>query len=254
MQTIFLGSGFVGDHFRRLYPYSIHTSRSPEKLRHQIRGVVFDSESPATWENVRRLKPEGVVISFPLTSCSFPDEMDEFLRSLTERIVVIGTTSGFREDLCVITDDSPIDTGNKRSLAEEAFRLKGAVILHSAGIYGEGRNPLDWIRRGMIKDTQKTANLIHAEDLSRACRFILENFHPGARYVLSDNHPYRWQDIINFALERKLLLESEVPVPVQTASAESIIRVVKSCKLLEEGFNLKHPELLEELKHLEEPV
>ncbi|MCU7524185.1 MAG: hypothetical protein HF308_06915, partial [Ignavibacteria bacterium] len=67
MKTLFLGSGYVGDYFRRLYPYSIHTSRSKEKLKHQIRGVIFDSGLPETWSNLSKVKPEGIIISFPLT-------------------------------------------------------------------------------------------------------------------------------------------------------------------------------------------
>ena len=253
MKTLFLGSGYVGDYFRRLYPYSIHTSRSKEKLRHQIRGVVFDSEVPETWQNVSRIKPEGIVISFPLADCTFPQELHTFLRTLTDRIVIIGSTGAFKEDIAVITDDSPIDPSNKRAMAEESFRLKGAVILHSAGIYAEGRNPLEWLRRGLVKDVNRTVNLIHAADLARACNFLLEDFHASERYVISDNHPYRWLDILNFAVERKMISGSEAS-EIKSGAFDTPPRIVRPCRLWEEGFVLKHPNLFEELKKLEEPA
>ncbi|MGE5429646.1 MAG: hypothetical protein ACM3QX_01125 [Syntrophomonadaceae bacterium] len=253
MKTLFLGSGYVGDYYRRLYPYSIHTSRSKENLWHQIRGVIFDAQVPETWNNISMLKPEGIIISFPLTGCPVPAELNTFLRTLTNNIVIIGTTSAFREDLRIITDDSPIDPENKRAQIEESFRLRGAAVLHSAGIYGEGRNPLNWIRKGLIKDPEKITNLVHAEDLARACHFLLEDFRPGERYVISDNHPYRWQDIINFALERKLISEGELPV-FEKAAVRSPQKEVRPCRLREEGFSLKHPELFEELRKLEEPA
>ncbi|MCU7494892.1 MAG: hypothetical protein HF314_14630 [Ignavibacteria bacterium] len=252
MKTLFLGSGYLGDYYRRLYPYSIHTSRSKEKLRHLGRGMVFNSELPETWRNIAMLKPEGIIISFPLDSCSNPIELDSFLRTLTDKIVIIGSTSAFRSDLKLITDESPIDSSNKRAAVEERFRLRGAVVLHSAGIYGEGRNPLDWIRKGMIKDTAGSVNLIHAEDLARACNFLLEDFRPSERYVLSDSQSYRWQDIMNYALERKLLLESQLPVFGKSSSPAPVKRVIRPCRLREEGFRLKHPELFEELRKLEE--
>lgn len=252
MKTLFLGSGYVGDYFRRLYPYSIHTSRSKEKLRHQIGGVIFDSQVPESWSNLSKVKPEGIVISFPLTDCSMPVELGTFLRTLTEKIVIIGTTSAFKDDIRIIKDDSPIDPYNKRAQVEESFRRKGAAILHSAGIYGEGRNPLNWLRQGMIKDPEGIVNLIHAEDLARACNFLLEDFHPGERYVLSDNHPYRWQDIINFALERKMISEDQLPAFEKASKRRQ--KEVRPCRLREEGFVLRHPELFEELRKLEEPA
>lgn len=253
MKTLFLGSGYVGDYFRRLYPYSIHTSRSKEKLLHQIKGVIFDSEAPETWSNLSKVKPEGIIISFPLTNCTMPVELYTLLGSLTDKIVIIGTTSAFKEDLSVIKDDSPLDPNNKRASVEESFRLKGAVVLHSAGIYGEGRNPLNWLRQGMIKDPEGIVNLIHAEDLGRACNFLLEDFRAGERYIISDNHPYRWQDIINFALEKKMISESQLPA-FEKAVSKGGQKEVRPCRLQEEGFTLRHPELFQELRKLEEPA
>lgn len=254
MKTLFLGSGYAGDYFRSLYPYSIHTSRSLEKLRHhQIRGVVFNSEAPETWENLSRVKPEGIIISFPLTDCAFTSELDRFLRTLTDKIVIIGSTSAYREDIPVVTDDSPINPLDKRASVEETFRQKGAAVLHSAGIYGEGRNPLDWLRRGLVKDVSRTVNLIHAGDLARACNFLLEDFRPGENFVISDNHPYRWLDILNFAVERKMISEGEAS-EIKTGTFDSPPRIIRPCRLFEEGFTLKHPDLFEGLKKLEEPA
>ncbi|HEX2866602.1 MAG TPA: hypothetical protein VHO03_06150 [Ignavibacteriales bacterium] len=254
MKTLFLGSGYAGDYFRSLYPYSIHTSRSLENLRRrQIRGVVFNSEVPETWENLNRVKPDGIIISFPLTDSCFTSELERFLRTLTDKIVIIGSTSAYREDLPVVSDDSPLDTLDKRASVEETFRLNGAAVLHSAGIYGKGRNPLDWLRRGLVKDINRTVNLIHAVDLVRACNFLLENFRPGENFVISDNHPYRWLDILNFAVVRKMISEASAS-EIRTGTSDRPPRIIRPCRLFEEGFTLKHPDLLEELRKLEEPA
>lgn len=247
MKTLFLGSGYVGNSFRRLYPYSIHTSRSREKLLHQDRGIIFDCNNPVTWNNAATVKPDGIIVSFPLEECTNPEELANFLFSLTEKILVIGTTSSFSEGQEIISDESSVDMTKSRSKAEEIFRKKGAVILHSAGIYGEGRNPLDWVRKGLITNGDKTVNLVHVEDLARACNFLLEDFRPSERYVISDCHPYRWKDIISFAVDKKLLAQVSMPeIPVRA-------RIIKPLRLQEEGFVFKHPALFEELRKLEHP-
>ncbi|MGE5683127.1 MAG: hypothetical protein ACM34K_19875 [Bacillota bacterium] len=247
MKALFLGSGYTGNFFRILYPYSIHSFRNKENILKHGGGVLFNVNDRSTWHNIEKTDPDGIVISFPLNECDYIEEFLELCLKISERIAVIGTTSGFQKNLSEITDESPLDSTNPRTAAEEYFRKKGASVIHSAGIYGPGRNPLDWIKRGLIRNSMSTVNLVHAEDLARACSFILENFSQCSQFVLSDGHPYKWKEIIQFALKKHMISESDIPPD----SPQSSARIVKPLRLFDMGFTLRHPVLFDELQSLE---
>lgn len=248
MKILFLGSGFTGRYFRYLYPHSIHSSRKKEIILKKGGGIVFDSNDPSTWRNASKTGADGIIISFPINSCNEPEKLFEFLNGISSRILLIGTTSGFRKDLKEVDDYSPLDNENPRTAAEEKFRQMGTAVLHSAGIYGESRNPIDWIRKGYIKNSSSVVNLVHAEDLARACSFILEDFPGNERFVISDNHPYKWYDIISYAVRKNYIPDPGIP-----SSGNGEIRIVKPQKLFNLGFQLRHPSLFDELHNLETP-
>ncbi|MGE5498983.1 MAG: hypothetical protein ACM3Q2_12960 [Syntrophothermus sp.] len=248
MKILFLGSGFTGRYFRYLYPHSIHSSRKKEFILKKGGGIVFDSNDPSTWKNASKTGAEGIIIAFPLTDITEPEKLFEFLNGISRRILLIGTTSGFKKGLREVDDYSPLDIENPRSAAEEKFRQLGAAVLHSAGIYGESRNPIDWIRKGYIRSRSSVVNLVHAEDLARACSFILEDFPGNERLVISDNHPYKWDEIINFAVRKGYISEPDIP-----SSGNGETRIVKPQRLFNMGFQLRHPSLYDELHSLEMP-
>ena len=84
----------------------------------------------------------------------------------------------------------------------------GAVILRSAGIYGprlgelNARNPLDWLRAGMIASPESYLNLIHVRDLARTIITALESEVSGDHFIVSDGTPRRWKEIEAWAAER----------------------------------------------------
>ena len=74
-----------------------------------------------------------------------------------------------------IDESAPIDLTKPRVQGEEYLRNEhGAIVLRVAGIYGPGRNPLDWIRQGRVGPSRKYVNLIHVEDLAAICLAALE--------------------------------------------------------------------------------
>lgn len=247
MKTLFLGSGYTGNYFRYLYPYSIHSSRSKDKINRHGGGVLFDANRPETWESIGHIKTDAVIISFPLDECNCLEELNSFLFELKLPILIIGTTSAFlASPEGEIYDDSPLNTSIARNKAEELFRKKGASVIYSAGIYGKGRNPVDWLRKGYIKNSALTVNLIHAEDLARACNFILENFSESQRYLISDNRPQKWADIISFAVKKKYITALNI-----SSDKTQKGKIVKPEKIFEMGFNLRHPDIFEEIQFLE---
>ncbi len=86
---------------------------------------------------------------------------------------------------------------------EEYLRKQhGAIVLRVAGIYGPGRNPLDWIRQGRVGPSRKYVNLIHVEDLAAICLLALEQGKPGEAYNVSDGQPHTWNEICVTAQQR----------------------------------------------------
>jgi len=76
------------------------------------------------------------------------------------------------------------------------------IVLRVAGIYGPGRNLLDWIRQGRIGSSRKYVNLIHVEDLAAICFAALDRGHPGEAYNVSDGQPHTRNEIWPTAQQR----------------------------------------------------
>jgi nucleoside-diphosphate-sugar epimerase len=146
-----------------------------------------------------------------------------------------------------IDESAPIDLTKPRVQGEEFLRTNyGAIILRVAGIYGPGRNPIDWIRRGRVNPSRKYVNLIHVEDLATICLLMLEKGKPGEAYNVSDGHPYIWNEICATAQQRW---------NVETAAVtddRSTGKRISTAKLRSElGYSLRHSDLLEALAMIE---
>jgi nucleoside-diphosphate-sugar epimerase len=123
--------------------------------------------------------------------------------------VVLGSTSAYRAGASLEypppwTDETaPIETNKPRVQGEEFLRIHcHAIVLRVAGIYGPGRNPLDWIRAGQVGLSRKYVNLIHVEDLAEICLAALDRGNHGETYNISDGTPRTWKDICCIAKNR----------------------------------------------------
>ena len=167
----------------------------------------FDLEQLSTWPNIPA--HADLVWCFPATPL---DQVRAFSRTLDappRRIVVLGSTSAYVNDHSAqypprwIDESAPIDLSKSRVQGEEYLREHhGAMVLRVAGIYGPGRNPLDWIRQGRINPSRKYVNLIHVEDLAAICLAVIERGKPGETYNVTDGMPYLWSDISATAQQR----------------------------------------------------
>ena len=102
-----------------------------------------------------------------------------------------------------IDESAPLDLTKSRVQGEEYLREHhGAIVLRVAGIYGPGRNPLDWIKQGRVSPSRKYVNLIHAEDLAAICLLALEKGKPGESYNVSDGTARTWDEIYATAQQR----------------------------------------------------
>ncbi len=212
----------------------------------------FDLEQPSTWLNIPA--QADLIWCFPATPL---EQVQAFARTLDappRRIVILGSTSAYEvSDHSAeyppswIDESAPIDLTKPRVQGEEYLREHhGAIVLRVAGIYGPGRNPLDWIRQGRVGLSRKYVNLIHVEDLAAICLAAIEKGKPGEAYNVSDGTPYLWSEICDTAQQRWGVAATAVK------EDRSSGKRISTAKLRTElGYTLKHPDLYEALALIE---
>jgi nucleoside-diphosphate-sugar epimerase len=212
---VVLGSGYTGRVLHKTgtsQGRTVHaTSRNPLT---NLAGIPseqcmrFDLEQPSTWLNI----PMGadLIWCFPATPLEQVEAFARTLKAPLRRIVILGSTSAYDAPSQSteypppwIDESAPVNLAKPRVQGEEYLRNKlGAIVLRVAGIYGPGRNPLDWIRQGRIGPSRKYVNLIHADDLAAICLLALDKGKPGEAYNVSDGQPHTWNEICVTAQQR----------------------------------------------------
>ena len=256
---VVLGSGYTGRVLHRTgtsQGWTVHaTSRNPLS---KLAGIPseqclrFNLEQPSTWLNI----PAGadLIWCFPATPLGQVQAFARTLDAPTRRIVVLGSTSAYDAPSQSteypppwIDESAPIDLTKPRVQGEEYLRnTLGAIVLRVAGIYGPGRNPLDWIRQGRVSPSRKYVNLIHVEDLAAICLLALENGKPGEAYNVSDGQPYIWNEICATAQQRWAVTAEEAK------EDHSPGKRISNAKLRAElGCVLRYPDLYEALALIE---
>jgi nucleoside-diphosphate-sugar epimerase len=257
--TIILGTGYSGRHLAEALTATSRpffaTSREPEKNLSHIpagRRMKFDLEQPSTWLNLPARA--DLIWCFPATPL---EQVQAFARALdapARRMVVLGSTSAYEasDHSAVyppswIDESTPLDLSKSRVQGEEYLREHhGAILLRVAGIYGPGRNPLDWIRQGRIGPSRKYVNLIHVEDLAAVCLVAIEKGKPGEAYNISDGTPRTWEEICATAQQRWGV------APASAKKNRASGKRITTAKLRTElGYTLKHPDLYDALAMIE---
>ncbi len=256
---IVLGSGYTGLRLHRMgtsQERTVHaTSRHPLANLAGIpseQRMMFDLEHPSTWSNI----PAGadLIWCFPATPLEQVQAFARTLDATARRMVVLGSTSAYDTPSQSIeypppwTDESaPLDLTKQRVQGEEYLREHhGAIVLRVAGIYGPGRNPLDWIRSGRVTASRKYVNLIHVEDLATICLLALDKGKPGEAYNVSDGTPHTWNEIYATAQQRW-----GVP-PAAKKEDRSTGKQISTAKLRSElDYRFQHPDLYEALALIE---
>lgn len=256
---VVLGSGYTGRVLHRagtLQGWTVHaTSRNPQNNLAGIpseQRMRFDLEQSSTWLNI----PVGadLIWCFPAIPL---EQVQAFARTLDappRRIVVLGSTSAYEVPdhfaECPppwIDESAPIDMSKPRVQGEEYLRNElGAIVLRVAGIYGPGRNPLDWIRQGRVGPSRKYVNLIHVEDLAAVCLAAIENGTPGEVYNVGDGHPHTWNEVCATAQQRW-----GVPAAAVKEDPSSGKRISNTKLRAELSYVLRHPDLYEALALIE---
>ncbi|MBH0205690.1 MAG: hypothetical protein HP498_07720 [Nitrospira sp.] len=203
---VILGSGytarFVLPLAERQYFRVLATSREPDRHLSHIQPdqrIQFDLTRQDTWKNIPT--DADLLWCFPATPLNLVIAFAETLKPYSRRAYT--TDSSIEYPPPWVDEKAPIDLAQPRVEGEEFLRTHcAAVILRVAGIYGSGRNPIDWITSGRVGPSRKYVNLIHVQDLSATCLAALERGAPGEAYNVSDGTPRTWKDICRIAQDR----------------------------------------------------
>jgi len=256
---IILGYGYTGRHIMQLTlqrgTNAWATSRNPALQLTAVpfqQRLEFDLAGPETWGYL----PAGadLVWCFPATPLSKVQQWAETQHLRFNRLVVLSSTSAYEvSDHSAeypppwIDESAPINLTKPRVQGEEFLRTNcGAIILRVAGIYGPGRNPIDWIRAGRVSPSRKYVNLIHVEDLAAICLAALEHGTPGETYNVSDGTPRTWNELYATAQQRW--------GGAAAAAKENLSsgKRISNAKLRAElGYVLRHPDLYKALAMIE---
>ncbi len=255
---VILGSGYTARFLWPLIagrsPKIFATSRAPEQHLSYVPPVQrlrFDLSQPGTWENIPR--DADLLWCFPATPIELVQQFIATLTGSPRRLVVLGSTSAY--DLGDsqeypprwIDETAPIDLTKPRVQGEEYLRREhGAIVLRVAGIYGPGRNPLDWLRNGRVTPSRKYVNLIHVEDLAAICLAALERGTPGEAYNVSDGTPRTWEEICN-----TMTVHDARDFAGRAAQEEAGKRIASNKLLRDVGLQLAHADLYPSLRELE---
>lgn len=209
---VILGAGYAG---RVIYTHAtahglsaLVTSRTPDPHLYfapPSHRLLFDLERDVTWRNI----PVGcdLIWCFPATPLKAVSSFADAVLRKAGRIIVLGSTSAYEtsglDSDSVLDESAPVDCTRPRVTGEDYLRTHvGATVLRVAGLYGPGRNVLDWIRRGKVGPSQRYVNLIHVDDLAAICVSMLKEGHAGEIYNVSDGQPRRWREICEVAHTR----------------------------------------------------
>ncbi len=249
---VILGGGYTG---RTLYHRATAegwqvwcTSRQPSQHLTDVPAnhrLGFDLTRPETWKALP--SPMNIIWCFP--ACPL-DLVQRFLTSRKphpNRMIILGSTSAYPSDGTIINELHEPNRQLARVQGEEYLRsTAGAIILRLAGIYGPGRNVLDWIRKGKIRNTSRLVNLLHVDDAVGICLKALTDAPEGSTYVASDGTPRPWSEICTYAAT-----QWDIAIPHLTPAPDPGKHIDNQKLLRELGYSFRFPDLYQALDQIE---
>jgi hypothetical protein len=254
---VILGTGYTGRVIYRLPAASRRTiclsSRTPERSLADVPASLqlgFDLTNSTTWATIP--DQAEVIVTFPVQPI---DQVEAFAKQVGPRIrrlVVLGSSSVYDRAPEImrgewVTEQSLLDLTIPRAEGEEYLRRQlGAIGLRVTGIYGPGRNPLNWIRQARVPYSSRIVNLVHVDDLASACLLAIDRGLPGEAYNVSDGTPRRWSDIMDVAAKRW-----QIPLPPPGSDVKPGKRVQTDKIRNQLGYVVRHPDLFDALEAIE---
>jgi len=198
-KILILGCGYVGSALANEIPDAVFTHKSIQKAEER-NGIYLNLDDQNSWENISAV--DDVIWTLPAAPLNLVQEFHKTVLHDCKRIVVYGSTSCYltSKNEEVVTEEYSLDLNRDRVAGEEYLRKAGATILVLSGIYGPNREPVNWLRKGLIRSPEKRVNLIHRDDIVDITLFLLhENRLPeGERINLSDGVGRLWSEISGY--------------------------------------------------------
>lgn len=211
-----LGAGYVGAALWRRFPAATATRR-----RLASGALAFDLADEASWKNVP-CAGRHVVWTFAAEPLARVRAFHEACLKDAASLIVLGSTSAYRVDdetsAPRLDENAPLDPSLPRVEGEEWLRARGAAVLRLAGLFGPGREPADWLRRGRIGDGAKLVNLVHVEDVIDVIAALLHRPRPGAHLNVANGEPIAWRELAA-RLRRRGELPSDWRLPESGAGS-----------------------------------
>ena len=253
---VVLGAGYAG---RVIYTHAVArgmsalvTSRTPDPhldFAPPSHRLLFDLERDVTWSNI----PVGCdfIWCFPAMPLRVVSSFADAVLRQAGRIIVLGSTSAYKasgpDSDSLVDESAPVDHTLPRVIGEDYLRTQvGATVLRVAGIYGPGRNVLDWIRRGKVGSSQRYVNLIHVDDLAAICLSMLQAGRAGETYNVSDGQPRRWRDICEVARTRWGVMPIKIDSDERKGKRLSISKMTRDLH-----YRFQYPDLYAALDAIE---
>jgi nucleoside-diphosphate-sugar epimerase len=217
---LILGCGYVGSAIAEQFPNARSTHRN-----------IFELSRRENWKNeILRPFSNGIILwTFPAASTLEEEALaielyDTFFRGF--KVFIYGSTSSYlvqHEDEYV-TEETPLAMSQVRTRTEERLRQRGACILQLSGIFGPGRDPVNWYERGLIRSGLSYLNLIHLQDIVSITKRIFDsNRVSGERFNLSNGRPRTHMEIVEL-LKKSGRLPKEFLLPELRKSGSKRVR------------------------------
>ncbi len=212
-KVVILGCGFVGKylvtHLQDSYDV-FATSRNPKNFSNdnnllKTKNILhFDLEDNQTFKNI----PNNSLIIWNFPAQPFNKVQDFYNYCVNNSIdikIVYGSTSAYVKKSGEIDENDLTDESISRVKCENYLLNQGVNVLQLSGIYDQIKNPFNWLNRGMIKNSNKTVNLINAQDIAKITKIILEIDLSGERINISDGENYLWKNLWQLSFDKKIV-------------------------------------------------
>lgn len=229
---LILGHGYTAQFLIEELPSQakwLATSRSDQKFHY------FDLTDVESWDQLPSAKV--TYWTFPPTPIDLVKDFYSENKEKLGKLVVVGSTSGFltTESHQEVTETTPFDESIERAQAEKLLMDQGATVVMSSGIYGPGKNPVDWVKNGYVGKSEKFVNMIHVKDLANIIFNAGEKGKSNSVYIASDGVPLQWSQVIELWEKEGLL--ANIP---EKESKRSSKKINSSATMVELGIDLKH--------------
>lgn len=213
--TLFLGKGFVSQvaHSQGASLLSRQESHDSQiylwdPMTHLSDVLLFESYLVSQLGD-KLTDIEGVILTFPAIHLS-QNQMGVlagFCQKHSIRCVLLGSWSSIQGETQVGPQVFQLIDTQERNLAErDLLNLLGdhGLRILLAGIWGVGRSPIDWLKRGLISNSKPSVNLIHPEDI---CDFIALSLQRNLRgsIALCDGKEVLWGELEAYLKGRSMI-------------------------------------------------